>query len=410
MNQFPNIPDPSQKRVAIRVAPEAERALRGGHPWLFASAIRRLSHEGQPGDLAVIFDRKGRFLAVGLYDPHSPIRVRILQHDRPAPINEEWFAGRLVAAQQRRASLPPSTTGYRLVHGENDSLPGLVLDRYENSFVLKLYTPAWVRHLKPLLAAFIAEIGGERIILRLSRQVQTETGALFGLHDGALLYGSSPQGSLRFVENGLQFETDPIHGQKTGFFLDQRENRARVERLASGASVLNVFSYTGGFSLYAARGGATHVTSLDISLPALDVAKRHFEINDHIPAVAAARHEMLRGDAFALLERLAKQGRAYDLVVLDPPAFARRQDEVAGALIAYGRLARLGLRVLRKGGTLVAASCSSRVSANEFFRVVYEAAAAEKRPLQEIERTGHPIDHPVTFKEGAYLKCLFAKG
>jgi 23S rRNA (cytosine1962-C5)-methyltransferase len=409
-NPLASIPAPSEKRIAIRVTPEAERALRAGHPWLFAAAIRRQSHEGHSGDLAVIFDRKDRFLAIGLYDPLSPIRVRILQHHRPAPINQAWFAARLLAAQQRRHFLQSSsTTGYRLVHGENDGLPGLVIDRYANSYVLKLYTSAWVRHLSSVLPAFLAEIGGQRLILRLSRQVQTETGALFGLHDGATLYGPPPQGSLRFVENGLQFEADAIHGQKTGFFLDQRENRARVERMASGASVLNVFSYTGGFSLYAARGGATTVVSLDMSLPALLVAKRHFEINLDIPAVAAARHETLQGDAFALLERVADQGRLYDLVVLDPPAFARRQDEVAKALAGYGRLARLGLRVLRRGGILVAASCSSRVSANDFFHALHKAAAVENRPLQEMERTGHPLDHPVDFKEGAYLKCLFAR-
>lgn len=408
-NPFTGIPAPSEKRIAIRVTPEAERALRAGHPWLFAAAIQRLSHEGRSGDLAVIFDRKDRFLAIGLYDPLSPIRVRILQHERPVLIDQAWFASRLLAAQERRQFLLTTpTTGYRLVHGENDGLPGLVIDRYANSYVFKLYTSLWVPHLQSVLAAFLAEIGGERVILRLSRQLQTETGALFGLHDGATLCGSAPQGALRFVENGLQFEADPIQGQKTGFFLDQRENRARVERLASGASVLNVFSYTGGFSLYAARGGATNVVSLDMSQPALLVARRHFEINRAIPAVAAARHETLQGDAFTLLERLADQGRHYDLVVLDPPAFARRQDEVARALLAYGRLARLGFRVLHPGGILVAASCSSRVSANDFFNALHKAAAQENRPLQEIERTGHPIDHPATFKEGAYLKCLFA--
>ena len=156
---FTRIPAPSAKRIAVRVTPEAERALRAGHPWLFAAAIRRLSHEGRSGDLAVIFDRKDRFLAIGLYDPFSPIRVRILQHGTPAPINRAWFAARLLTAQQRRhLLLNSSTTGYRLVHGENDTLPGLVIDRYAGSYVLKLYTSAWLPHLETVLDAFQAEI------------------------------------------------------------------------------------------------------------------------------------------------------------------------------------------------------------------------------------------------------------
>jgi 23S rRNA (cytosine1962-C5)-methyltransferase len=212
-----------------------------------------------------------------------------------------------------------------------------------------------------------------------------------------------------FRENGLRFEADPIRGQKTGFFLDQRDNRARVGDLARGRSVLNAFSYSGGFSLYAARGGAREVTSLDISQPALDAAARHFTLNDDVPAVAACQHELLCADAFEAFEALAEGKRLFDVVVVDPPAFAKKQSEVDRALSAYARLCRLALRVLKPGGELVLASCSSRVSAEAFRDNALSAASRAGRPLRIHEETGHALDHPVGFPEGAYLKCVFAR-
>ena len=403
------IPGPGARRVAVRVTPAAERALRQGHPWLFEQAVRQQSHDGQPGDLAVAFDRRRRFLAVGLYDPSSPIRVRILQRGNPATIDREWFRSRLAAAAQLRASLPGrGTTGYRLVHGENDGLPGLVVDRYGRTLVLKLYTPAWIPHLRDVLPALADVFPAERLVLRLGRAVQARPQHLYGLSDGMVLSGPDLDGPVAFRENGLCFEADPVHGQKTGFFLDQRENRARVEGLAAGKTVLDVFAYTGGFSVYAARGGARTVVSLDVSQPALAAAARNLALNRDHPSVAVAAHELLAGDAFETLAELRQGGRRFDLVIIDPPAFARGQAQVARALSAYGQLTHLGLGVLRPGGTLVQASCSSPVGAEPFFATVNQAAAQAGRPLREIERTGHPLDHPVTFPEGTYLKCLFA--
>ena len=407
------IPRPSPRNIAVRVTPAAERALREAHPWLFAGSIREQSHKGASGDLAVVFDRKGRFIAVGLYDPHSSIRVRVLQHEEPAPIDREWFAARLEAAADRRAPLRgrPSaarTTGYRLVHGENDGLPGFVVDRYEETLVIKLYTAAWIPHLRDVLAALTGIMPAERLVLRLGRAMRDRPGHLHGLEDGTVLSGPPLAGPVLFWENGLRFEADPIHGQKTGFFLDQRENRARVEPLAAGRDVLNVFAYTGGFSVYAARGGARHVVDVDASQPALQAAERNLAHNRHIPPVAAVAHETIVDDAFEALARMGEARRCFNVVIIDPPAFARRRDQVDQALSAYRGLTELGLGVLSPGGTLVQASCSSPIDAPTFFDAIHRAARRAGRPLRELERTGHPIDHPIAFEEGAYLKCLFA--
>ena len=395
------LPAPSAKRIALRISAPAERALRQGHPWVFDQSITEQSHAGAPGDLAVIFDDKRRFLAVGLYDPASPIRVRVLQAREPATINADWFRSKLVSAAQLRASLEgKNTTGYRLVHGENDGLPGLVLDRYADTLVLKLYTPAWIPHLKQFCDALAQVSPATHLILRLSRSLQKQTD---GLSDGMTLTRPTPPSLILFRENGLTFESDPVRGQKTGFFLDQRDNRARVEKLSKNKSVLNVFAYTGGFSVYAARGGAKEVVSVDVSAPALESAVRNMAHNE-----LTVPHETIAEDAFDVLARMESQNRLFDVVILDPPMFAQSEKQIAAALSAYRKLTHLGLGILRKGGTLVQASCSSRVDANSFFESVHQSAKEAGRKLIEIERTGHALDHPIRFKEGAYLKCLFA--
>ena len=402
------IPVPIDKRIAIRVSAQAERALRQGHPWIFDQAITEQSHAGSPGDLAVIFDNKRRFLAVGLYDPSSSIRVRILQHRRPAIINVDWFQEKVSAAENLRKSLPPETNGYRLVHGENDGLPGLIIDRYAETLVLKLYTPAWIPHLNGLCSALVQIYPNKNIILRLNRSLVKQDEFLFGLKDGMTLAGTTHEDLILFQENSLTFECDPIHGQKTGFFLDQRDNRARVEKLSKGKSVLNLFAYTGGFSVYAARGGAKKVTSVDISAPAIEAAVRNFEYNKQTPMIAAAQHETITADAFEVLAQMEIEKRKYDMVIIDPPMFAQNQSQVASALSSYRRLTRLGLGVLRPDGILVQASCSSRVDAETFFETIHQTAREVNRRLTEIERTTHALDHPIGFFEGAYLKCLFA--
>lgn len=395
-------------RLRLRVTATAESLIRGGHPWLYDASIREQNRAGQPGELAVIYDRRDKFLALGLYDPLSPIRVRVLHHGKPATADDAWWRARLQAALARRDGLfDAQTTGYRCLSGESDGWPGLVLDRYDTTYVLKLYTAAWLPRVGEVVGWLLEILQPERLILRLSRNIQSLAEQQFNLRDGQVLRGSVPDGPVVFLETGIRFEAEVVRGQKTGFFLDQRENRRRVEALAAGRDVLNAFSFSGGFSLYAARGGARSTTDLDISPHALDSARRNFALNAADPHIAACRHECAQADTF---NWLAASFRAdFDLVILDPPSLAKRETERAGAIQAYRKLTELGLPRLRRGGILVAASCSAHVSTGEFFTAVLDALHASRRPFAELIRATHAPDHPATFPEAQYLKCLFAR-
>lgn len=406
-------------RLRLRVTAAAESILRSGHPWLFADSIREQNRAGCSGELAAIYDRKDRFLAVGLFDADSPIRVRMLHAGKPQVIDRDWWRARMGETLARREGLfDPQTTGYRCINGESDGWPGLVLDRYGETLVLKLYTGVWLPRLKEILEVIHGAQADEnpkacperillprRIVLRLSRNIQTTAQTKFNLLDGQVIQGSDTVEPAPFLETGLHFEADVARGQKTGFFLDQRENRRQVEKLALGRAVLNAFSFSGGFSLYAARGGARSATDLDISAHALAGARRHFKLNETDPAVAQCRHELIQADTFEWLKDNA--ARKFDLVVLDPPSLAKRESERAGAMRAYGRLAELGLRVLSRGGILLAASCSAHVTVEEFFGIVRQTAVKSGRKFSELQTTGHAPDHPAKFKEAEYLKAIY---
>jgi 23S rRNA (cytosine1962-C5)-methyltransferase len=394
-------------RLRLRITAAAETIVRSGHPWLFADSIHELNRTGQPGELAVVYDRKDKFLAVGLFDPDSPIRVRILHAGKPTTIDAAWWQKRLGQALAIRRNLfDEQTTGYRLIHGESDGWPGLVLDRYDTTLVLKIYTAAWLPRLDEILPLFQEKIPCDRIVLRLSRNLQVFTEKQFQLRDGQVVFGSMPDGPVIFSENGVRFEADVLSGQKTGFFLDQRENRAGVEKLSQDRKVLNTFSFSGGFSVYAARGGAKSVTDLDISAHALESARRNFALNQNFPGVAACHHEIVQADAF---EWLAAGADKFDLIVLDPPSFAKRATEREGAIRAYERLNSLGTARLARGGILVAGSCSAHVSAVDFFDAVRRAAMKPGRKFTELKTSQHPPDHPAGFKEAEYLKVIYLK-
>ncbi len=423
-------------RLRLRVTAAAEAALRAGHPWIFSESVREQNRPGRAGEMAVIYDRRDRFLALGLFDSASPIRVRVLHTGKPEIIDPKWWSARLAQAVERREGLfNERTTGYRWINGESDGWPGLVLDCYDTTLVLKLYTNAWLPRIDDLCELIRAQLKPKRIVLRLSRNIQRDAGsdpkepardgrepraaneesnlslltsaATKRRRDGDVLHGSPLNGPVLFLESGLRFEADVLRGQKTGFFLDQRENRRAVELLARDRRILNAFSFSGGFSLYAARGGASSVTDLDISAHALASARRNFALNGSDPALARCRHECVQADVFDWLH--ASQRRTFDLVILDPPSFAMREQERPTAIRAYERLANLGIGCLANGGILVACSCSAHVSADEFFQAVRRSAARSKRGFEELQTTGHAPDHRATFKEAQYLKATYLR-
>ena len=338
-------------RLPVTLTAAGERAVRAGHPWIFDGAIQKIKGEGRAGDLAIIFSyKKNKCIGVGLYDPGSPIRIRVLNGGGPAKINTEFFTLRFVEAYAKRASLlATDTTGYRLLHGENDGLPGLVVDIYGTVAVLKLYTAAWFPWLDTLRPLILETTGANTLVLRLARNIQGEgvdvaqnnfgADAGAGLVDGAVLDGHLESEELTFKEHGLSFYANVVKGHKTGFFLDHRANRKRIGELSKNKEVLDVFSYAGGFSVHALGGGAGRVTSLDISKPALEQARRNVALNFG----ADTAHQTLAGDAFEALAELARKGTTYDIVIVDPPSFAGRDAEVPGALNAYRKINQLAV-------------------------------------------------------------------
>ncbi len=431
-----DLPRPGATRLAVRVTPDALRRIRGGHPWLFDGSIISASRSGggtsdgaattpttgprslpsaawvtgaAPGDLAVIFDNDRRFAAIGLWDPASPIRVKILHHGSRATIDQAWFAARIATAVARRALLAESgtTTAYRVIHGENDGFPGLVVDRYGHVLVVKLYSAAWVPHLADVVRALLAALPSRSVVLRLARAIRDQP--LHGLTEGMSLYGPEVDSPVQFLEHGLRFQADVIRGQKTGHFLDQRDNRALVGSMSAGARVLDLFSCTGGFSVHAAAGGARSVLSVDSSPGAIDFAERNMALNLGHDGVAVCRHTVRTGEAFAVLEELGQSRGRFDVVVVDPPSFARNAASVPQAIQAYQRLAELAAPLVERDGLLVMSSCSARVDEADFVRAVHAGCARVSIELDEVRRTGHAIDHPIGFPEGAYLNTLYAR-
>jgi len=396
-------------RIKIKISKRHQNKIRKGFPWVYYYQLSQRNITGRPGDLGVIYDSANRFLAIGLFDPFSDIRLRILQTRNPCEIDEHFFRERLQADLALREPLQSQeTTAYRMVNGENDGFPGMVVDRYNDTLVIKVYTSAWFPYL-PMLVSLLREESGscQRVLLKLSRHVERVSEGSF--KDNQMLFGAAPAGPVRFKENGLLFEADLIHGQKTGFFLDQRENRQQVRERAQGRSVLNVFSYTGAFSVYARAGGAESVLEIDVNTQAQAAALKNWKLNFGTGEIQENRFRQVRGDAFEQLASLNRQGKQFDLVILDPPAFANRKQNKANALQAYLRLAKAGAQCTRDGGLLLAASCSSQVRADEFYRAVDLGIRATGRSYQKLLKTGHPLDHPVTFREGAYLKAIYCQ-
>lgn len=389
------------RRLAVKLRPAAEKMVKQGHPWVFSDSIRKVSPEGEAGDLAILFDqRTDQVFAIGLYDPHSPIRVKIIHQGGPLQIGPDFFKDKLSAAFAHRAPLlETGTNAYRLLFGENDGFPGLIADIYDRTGVMKIYSAAWFPYLELLAAQIIEVTGIKGVVLRLSRKLEERETAF---QEGEILAGKPDLPEVVFNEYGVLFRADVLLGHKTGFFLDHRANRRKIGQYSAGKSVLDVFSYAGGFSVHALAGGAEVVTSIDVSRQALELAKENAGMNPH-----TGRHRTIAGDAFELLRKMIGEGKKYDVVVIDPPSFAKRKKEVPTALKKYAELAELGARLTRRGGLLMLASCSSRVGEADFLKAHQEAFRRLDILLRQEAITRHDIDHPVRFPEGAYLKSVY---
>ena len=397
-------------RLRMRVTTAAEQAVRQGHPWIYGDKVREQNRVGENGEITVLYDRQDRFLGIGLYDRDSAIRLRMIHVGKPVEMDQPWWRERISATIAKRHPLfGPDTTGFRLINGENDGWPALILDQFADTLVLKIYAALWLPHLAAIEQLLRELLAPRAIVLRLSRNLISRAQRDYQIEEGWL--GPPGDDTVTFLENGLQFESDVRYGQKTGFFLDQRENRQRVESLATHQHVLNAFSYSGGFSLYAARGAAASVTDLDISPYALDSARRNFALNAHHPIISQVPHHSHQADAFDWLENATQpSGPRFGLIITDPPSLAKRESERAGGIQAYQRLASSALRLLTPDGTLLAASCSAHVLPTEFFAAIERAAHQTLGPhWQTLWTAGHAADHPATYREGEYLKAIAIK-
>ncbi|WP_378187929.1 class I SAM-dependent rRNA methyltransferase [Aquimarina sp. W85] len=398
MNITPSV---SINRIAVKLKPSAEKMVKRRHPWVFENSIIKQSIEGKAGDLVIVYDsKKNKFLACGLLDPVSPIRVKLIQFGISKKIDETWFNVTIQSAfDKRKELLETDTNSYRIIYGENDNMPGFIADVYADVLVIKLYSHIWFPYLNTILPILIEITGVKSVVLRMSRLLQN-TDKSFGLKDGQVVYGTLEHEVVLFTEHGVKFSANVIYGHKTGYFLDHRHNRKRVGELAKHKSVLDVFSYAGGFSVHALVGGATSVTSLDISKQALVSAQNNAKLNNH-----SGTHNILAVDAFEGLATLISKKSKFDIVVIDPPSFAKRESEVGGAKQSYRRLAKLGVQLVKSTGMLVLASCSSRITAIDFFEIIEKELYRSGKDFTIIDKTYHDSDHPITFTEGAYLKC-----
>ncbi len=389
------------KTLATKLTAKGENYVQQGHPWVFSDSIVKINDDAQTGDLAIIFGkRKNAMIGIGLYDADSPIRIKMIHSDAvPAKVNADFFHWKIERAHQKRKPLlKTQTTSYRLIFGENDGFPSLIADIYESVLVVKLYSEIWLPNLQTILESLIKVSKAKTVVMRLSRGLQNSNS--HNLKDGEVIYGNLENEVVKFVEHGVNFSANVIKGHKTGYFLDHRENRRQIGLLSKGKTVLDVFSYAGGFSVHALANGAKEVTSLDISAQALEIAIQNGKLNEY-----SGQHHIIAGDAFKILKEFVSEEKTFDVVVIDPPSFAKQQSEIQLAKKKYAQLAELGAKLTASKGLLVLASCSSRVSAQSFYDINEQTLKESGRPFSVIQKTQHDIDHPVGFPEGAYLKC-----
>ena len=381
----------------IQLKKGKEESLRRFHPWVFSGAIQCKKDHINEGDVVRVLTSDGQFIAIGHYQEGS-ITVRVLSFS-DVEIDERFWAGRLQSALQMRLAIgladSPTNNTYRLVHGEGDHLPGLIIDVYGQTAVMQAHSIGM--HLcRKQIAAQLVQVMGERI---KNVYYKSETTLPYMELENGFLYGGGDENIA--IENGLKFHVDWLRGQKTGFFVDQRENRSLLELYARGKRVLNMFCYTGGFSFYAMRGGAELVHSVDSSAKAIELTNRNVTLN--FPD--DPRHKAFCDDAFKFLDAAKDQ---YDLIILDPPAFAKHRGALHNALKGYTRLNQKALQMIQPGGLLFTFSCSQVVTKDHFRNAVFTAAALARRKVRILHQLHQPADHPVNIyhPEGEYLKGL----
>ena len=369
-----------------------------GHPWIFSGAIETVDGDHEAAGVADVFDGQKRWIARGLYSPKSQIRVRVLTWEKE-PINREFFARRLSQALALRQNyLSVTTNAYRLVNGEGDFLPGLIIDRYSDFLVCQFFTAGTDLFKQDIVTALAELVSVKGVFERSEGRVRDEEGLDPSV---GVLFGEAPPDAVSIEENGYKFVVDVRRGQKTGFFLDQRDNRALLSKLTQGQSVLNCFAYSGAFSVYAFGGGAKEVISLDSSKPALELAERNLALN----GFATAGGNLLKADAFTYLK---ESDADFDVIILDPPSLAHKRSNVSAATGGYKFLNLHAFKRIKRGGLLLTFSCSQHLPMELFQKVIFGAAVDAGRKASILRQLRHPLDHPVSLHhpEGEYFKGL----
>lgn len=386
-------------RPLVRVSTSAARALREGRAWVYRDEVLEAEAGAAPGQVVRLRSQRGRDLGCGFFNPRSQLAVRLLDPDPWARIDAAWFRRRLEAAWRYRRERLPEADACRLVFAEADGLPGLIVDRYGPVVVVGFLAAGLEPFREAILDQLEEMLAPEAVVEREEAAIRRREGLP---SRSGVLRGRLPE-AIRIREGSLRFLVDVLGGQKTGWFLDQRENRLRVAALAAGRRVLDMFTHTGGFALQAAAGGAEQVEAWDSSGPALELARANAEENG-----LGERVRFLEGDAFAVLREKVASGARYDLVVLDPPAFARRTADLDGAYRGYKEINLQAMRLLAAGGLLVSCSCSQPVRAEMFEQMLVDAAADAGASFRLLERRGASPDHPVRLGHPAsdYLKCF----
>lgn len=384
-----------------------EYSLLRRHPWVFEGAVDRLKGRTRAGDTVEVLNADGRPLAKAAWSPASKIRARVWTFDTEEVVDDAFFKRHIQMSVDRRRGLPQLSgfEGLRLIHGESDGLPGVIADRYGDTVVMQLTAAGSDKWRQAIVSALRMATGCARVFERSDSDVRR----LEGLQPlTGWLFGEAPTAMPTIVEGGVRFQVDIEAGHKTGFYLDQRDNRLLVRELAAGRSTLNCFCYTGGFSLLALAGGASGVLSIDSSGPALSNAIQNLALNPQLDARLA---EWREADVFSEMRGLKAEDRRFDLIILDPPKFAPSAAHAERAARAYRDINVLGFRLLNPGGLLMTYSCSGGIRSEHFQQIVTEAAIGAGRQARILRRLGAPADHPIalTFSEGEYLKGLLCQ-